>query len=151
MKRLLIVYHTQSGSTERLAYAAADGAGREAGVESRLLRAMEAGAADLRWCEGLLLASPENFGYLSGGMKDFLDRSYYAVLEEQLNRACALIISAGNDGEGALRQLRRILSGYPMREVAEPVIVRGEPDAAALQRASDLGQVLAAGLDLGIF
>jgi multimeric flavodoxin WrbA len=151
MTRLLIVYHSQSGSTERLAHAAAAGARREDGVELRLLRAAEAGAADLRWCGGLLLASPENFGYMSGGMKDFFDRSYYALLAEQLNRAYALIVSAGNDGEGAVRQMRRILAGYPMREVAAPVIVRGVPDASALRRADELGQALAAGLEMGIF
>lgn len=151
MKRLLVLYHTQSGSTARLAHAAADGAREEEGCQTRLLRAMEAGAAELRWCDGVIFCSPENFGSLSGGMKDFFDRTYYAVLPEQLNRACALVVSAGNDGSGALRQMQRILRGYPMREVAEPLVVAGEPDAAALARARELGATLAAGLALGIF
>ena len=58
MKKLLIVHHSQSGSTERLAHAAAAGAAEEATVEVRWLRAAEAGAADLAWCDGLLLATP---------------------------------------------------------------------------------------------
>ena len=59
------------------------------------LRAAEAGAADLAWCDALLLATPENFGFMSGAMKEFLDRTFYAASAQQLNRAFALIISAG--------------------------------------------------------
>jgi multimeric flavodoxin WrbA len=151
MKHLLIVYHTQSGSNERLAYAAARAARGEQGVEVRLLRALEAGAADLRWADGIVLVTPENFGYLSGGMKDFLDRTYYAVLDEQLNLPYAMIVGTGNDGSGAVRQLHRILKGYPMREVAEPLIVRGEPATGDLDKAAETGLALAAGLALGIF
>lgn len=151
MKRLLVVYHSQSGSTERLAHAAVAGAREEAEVEVRWLRAAEAGAADLAWCDALLLATPENFGFVSGGLKEFLDRTFYAASARQLNRAVALIVSAGNDGSGAVRQLARILQGYPLREVAEPLIVRGEPGAADLERAADAGRALAAGLALGIF
>lgn len=151
MKRLLVVYHTQSGSTEQLARAVDDGAREEGGSECRLLRAMEASAADLRWADGVVFCTPENFGYASGGMKDFLDRSFYAVMEAALNRAFALVVSAGNDGSGAVRQMQRILRGYPMREVAEPLIVRGPPQGADLQRARELGAALAAGLALGIF
>jgi len=151
VKRLLVVYHSQSGSTERLAHAAVAGAREEAEVEVRWLRAAEAGAADLAWCDALLLATPENFGFVSGGLKEFLDRTFYAASAQQLNRAVALIVSAGNDGSGAVRQLARILQGYPLREVAEPLIVRGEPGAADLERAADAGRALAAGLALGIF
>lgn len=151
MKRLLVVHHSQSGSTERLAHAAVAGAREEAEVEVRWLRAAEAGAADLAWCDALLLATPENFGFVSGGLKEFLDRTFYAASAQQLNRAVALIVSAGNDGSGAVRQLARILQGYPLREVAEPLIVRGEPGAADVERAADAGRALAAGLVLGIF
>lgn len=151
MKKLLIVYHSQSGSTERLARRAAMAASSEEEVRVRLLRAPEAGAADLAWCDAVLLATPENFGYASGAMKEFLDRTFYAKSARELNRACALLITAGNDGGGAVRQLRRLLAGYPLREVAPPLIVVGEPDEAGLALAHETGQALAAGLALGIF
>ena len=47
------------------------------GVETRMLRAAEAGPRDLLWADALLLGTPENFGYMSGAMKDFLDRTFY--------------------------------------------------------------------------
>lgn len=151
MKRLLVLYHSQSGATERMARAVLRGATEEDGVRSRLCRAAEAGLAELLDCDGLLLGSPENLGYLSGGMKDFFDRTFYPAQPHALNLPYALFISAGNDGRNAARQAERILRGYPMRAVAEPLILRGEPDEPGLERCRELGLTLAAGLALGIF
>lgn len=151
MKHLLVVFHSQSGATARLAAAALEGAHAETECGSRMLPALEAGVEDLRKADGVLFCTPENFGYMSGAMKDFLDRTYYALQGEAKVRACAFIISAGNDGSGAVRQLQRIVKGYPMREVADPLIVRGPPDEASLTQARDIGAALAAGLAMGIF
>ncbi|MGB3134816.1 MAG: hypothetical protein WBB04_09650, partial [Candidatus Macondimonas sp.] len=59
-KHLLIVFHSQTGNTERLACAAAQGALEADAVEVRCLWAKEAAARDLLWAEGLLLGTPEN-------------------------------------------------------------------------------------------
>lgn len=117
----------------------------------KLLRAMEAGAADLQACDGVLFVTPENFGYLSGGMKDFFDRTYYPCVPGELPRPYMLIVSCGNDGSGAVRQLQRIVKGYPLSAVAEPLVVKGEPDQQALDQAAELGLSFAAGLGMGIF
>src|SRR5690606_9939633 len=77
-RHLLIVYHSQSGRNERLAYAAREGAvDAEPDIEVRLLRAAEAGTRDLLWCDGLMLVFPEYSGSVAGGMKEFLDRVFY--------------------------------------------------------------------------
>ena len=150
-KKLLIVYHSQSGATARLAAAARAGALREEGVAVTLRRAWDAGLEDLLQCDALLLGAAENSGSLAGAMKDFLDRTYYPAQPQQLNLAYGLFISAGNDGRGALAQMQRILSGYPMKQVAEPLICRGEVSPKSLARCDELGQTLAAGLAFGIF
>ncbi len=64
MKHLLIVYHTQTGNTGRLAEAVRSGACDEllSEVQVRFLTAAEAGPDDLLWADGLLLGTPENFG-----------------------------------------------------------------------------------------
>ncbi len=67
MKCLLIIYHSQSGSTESLAAAVYRGAVREEGVTTRIVRAQAAGLADLLACDALLIGSPENFGFMAGG------------------------------------------------------------------------------------
>ncbi len=150
MKQLLILYHSQSGSTEAFARAAASGA-KEFDIKVKLRRAMAANLEDIQACDAVLFATPENFGTLAGGMKDFFDRTYYPALDLQLNCAYGVLVSAGNDGRGAVSQLERIVSGYPMRQVAAPVILRGGASNGTLEQARELGQTLAAGLELGIF
>jgi len=152
VKRLLLVYHSQSGRTAQLAAAVAAGVQQLSNeVQLRLLRAPDADLDDLLWAEGLLLGTPENFGHLSGLMKDFLDRTYYPAEGKTIGLPWAMFVSAGNDGRGAVSALERIALGYQWKKAAEPVIVRGEPDAAALSLCSDLGQTLAAGLTLGLY
>ena len=152
MKHLLVVYSTQSGRTRRLAEAACAGAAELADeVEVRCLAAADAGLDDLLWANGLLIGSPENFGYLSGAVKDFLDRTYYPAEGKTIGLPYAMFVSAGNDGSGAVRALERIASGYQWTRVAEPVIAKGELDDSGLAAVRELGQTLAAGISLGIF
>lgn len=151
MKTLLIVYHSQSGNTEQLAYAAYRGACEAVETQTRLLRASEATLNDLLTCHGVLFGTPENFGYMSGAIKDFFNRTFYPAQEHNLNLPYALFISAGNDGTGAVRQIDRILTGYPMRKVAEPVICRGGVTAEHLAQCEELGLMFAAGLAMGIY
>ena len=62
-----------------------------------------------------------------------------------------IVVSAGNDGSGAVSQLQRICKGYPMKQVGEPVIIRGKPDVEDIEMAVELGQAMATGLAIGIF
>ena len=146
---MLIVYHSQSGSSAKLARAAGSGARPE--LDVRTLRAWDACTDDLAAADGLLLVAAENSGALSGGMKDFLDRSFYPAIARGLVLPYALILSAGNDGRGAQQQAQRILSGYPFPVATEPLILRGEVCAAHLRDSAALGQAFAAGLAMGIF
>ena len=151
MKNLLIIYHSQSGATELLAKYVLQGASCEECVSVKLLRAMEAGVDDLLGCDAVIFGSPENFGFLSGGLKDFFDRTFYPAEPYQLNIPYGFFVSAGNDGSGAVRQLERIVKGYPMRKVSEPVIVKGEPSDEGLLRCEELGVMFATALSMGIY
>jgi multimeric flavodoxin WrbA len=148
---LLIVYHSQSGASFALAAAARRGALREPEARVTWRRAWDAGLNELKDCDGLLLVAPENAGSVTGSMKDFLDRTFYPAQPLALHLPYALVISAGNDGRGASRQIQRILTGFPMKLVAEPLICRGEVTPAMETDCEDLGQALAAGLDMGIY
>lgn len=150
-KRLLIVYHSQSGNTAALAEAVRAGAAREPAVATRLLRAFDAGTDDLLDCDALLLGTPENFGYMSGALKDFFDRTYYPCEGKLNGLPYAIFVSAGNDGRGAVREIDRIANGYGWKTVAEPLIARKEITPAHLEAAGELGEAFASGLALGIF
>ncbi len=150
-KRLLIVYHTQSGNTGRLAHASLRGAQRVGETETVMKRAFEAGTDDLLACDGLLLGTPENFGYMSGALKDFFDRTFYPCEGKLTGLPFAVFVSAGNDGTGAVREIGRIALGYGWKSVAEALIVRKEVSDAALADAEALGEAMASGIAMGIF
>ena len=152
MKHLLIVFHSQTGHTQRMAEAALRGASLEAEqVETRMMRALVAGIDDLLWCDGLLIGTPENFGFMSGAVKDFFDRTYYPAQGKVHQLPYGLFVSCGNDGTGAVRQVERIARGYPLRPVVDPLVARGELTDEVLARCEEMGQTLAAGLALGVF
>ena len=151
MKRLLIAYHTQSGNTGRLVQAAVRGAEREGEVEVACQRAFDTTLEDLVACDGVLFGTAEYNGYMSGALKDFFDRTFYPAQGLVTNKPYAVVVSAGNDGTFAVQYIERIARGYPLRRVAEPIIVVGEVDAAAEARCEELGETFAAGLSLGIF
>ncbi len=152
-QNLLIVFHTQSGSTRAMANAVIRGAHDDAvdGVEVRVREALDASPDDLLWCDGFILGTPENFGYMSGGMKLFLDRSYYPCEGKVDGKPYALFVRAGNDGTGAISSIRRILTGLNVREVQDPVLIAGEFDESRLGECEELGLTLAAGLEAGVF
>lgn len=151
MKQLLIVYHSQGGTTEVLAQAAARGAKRESDVETRLLRAFDADVEDLTACDGLLIGSPENLGYMAGAIKDFFDRTFYPAQGKVDQLPYAVFVKAGNDGANTVTQIERIAVGYPFRKVADAVIVRGDITDEDVAACEELGHGLAAGLAYGIY
>jgi multimeric flavodoxin WrbA len=150
MRQLLIIYHSQSGNTAQMAESAREGALGE-GITIIYKRAFDANIDDLLACDGLLLATPENFGYMSGALKDFFDRTYYPAEGKTNGRPFAILVSAGNDGSGAVREIGRIATGYGWKQVAEPIIARGGISAEILQRCRELGSAMASGIALGIF
>lgn len=163
LKTLLIVYHSMTQGTRQMAEAAQHGAAAEEGVAVRLLHAADAGPADVLAADGYVFATPENLAAISGQMKDFFDRTYYAALEQINGRPYASMICAGSDGSNAAQQMARIAKGWRLKPAAEALIVcthAQTPEAilatkkigaADLERCRGLGEALAAGLALGIF
>ncbi len=162
-KTLLIVYHTHTGGTLQMARAAADGARREPAIEVRLLHAPQAGPDDVLAADGMIFATPENLAAMSGLLKDFFDRSYYAVLDRINGRPYACLVCAGSDGSNAVRQIERICTGWRLRRIADALIVCthaqtpqdilrdkriGPPD---LERCTELGAAFGAGLAMGVY
>ncbi|MBA4111615.1 MAG: flavodoxin [Leptothrix sp. (in: Bacteria)] len=162
-KSLLIVYHSMTGGTRQMAEAARSGAATQADVTVQLRHASEAGPDDVLAADGLIFATPENLAAMSGQLKDFFDRSYYAVLDHVNGRPYASLVCAGSDGHNAARQIERIATGWRLKPIAEPLIVctRAQTTAAILaakhlgdeelERCRALGEAMAAGLALGVF
>jgi multimeric flavodoxin WrbA len=163
MKTLLIVYHSMTGGTLQMAEAAAAGARSEPALQVSLLRAEDARASDVLDAAGYIFATPENLAAMSGRMKDFFDRTYYAVLDRLNGKPYAALICAGSDGRNAAQQIERIATGWRLRLIAAPIIVcthAETPEAILrtkyiaeqdLKPCEELGATLASGIALGIF
>lgn len=157
--RLLIVWHSRTGASAAMARAAAEGAGEGAGM----LAAEDVGPDALLAAAGYLFVCPENLGSMSGQMKEMFDRTYYPVLGRIEGRPYATLIAAGSDGAGAERQIDRIVTGWRLRRVAEPLIVNfasqtpeaiaapKQVSAEALEACRDIGAAMAEGLRIGVF
>ncbi len=161
MSTLLILWHSRTGASRALAEAAYRSAADQGAA--RLLPVASAGAEDLLAAGGYLFVGPENLGALSGAMKELLDRCYYPLLSRIEGRVYAHIVAAGSDGEGAARQLARIVTGWRLKPVRPPLIVNlgatfaddilreKSVPAPAIDAAGELGATLSAGLATGIF
>jgi hypothetical protein len=156
---LAIAWHSRTGAARAMAEAALDGA------EGRaiLLRAEDVTPQALLAARGYLFVCPENLGTMTGAMKEMFDRAYYPLLGRIEGRGYATAIAAGSDGRGAEAQIDRIVTGWRLRRVADPLIVNlgaQTPEAilapktvagADLARCRELGAALAEGLALGVF
>lgn len=151
MAKILIVYHSQTGKTQKMAEAVAEGAKSIEGVEVILKKAADASLEDLLTADGLAVGTPENFGYMSGMVKDFFDRTYYSAHEKVFRKPFVIFISAGNDGTGALRAIERIALGYKFKTVFQPVIAKGEITKEILVQCVELGATIAGGCQMGIY
>jgi hypothetical protein len=152
-KRLLIVAHAPSPNTARLRDAALAGAQSPEidDVEAVALSPFATGAKEVLSAHAVLLGTTENLGYMSGALKDFFDRCYYPCLEKTQGLPYALYVRAGHDGTGTRRGVETIVTGLRWRAVREPLILRGEWREEFVDQCRELGMLLAAGLDAGVF
>jgi len=153
MKTILVVYHSQNGHTLKMAQAVVRGSRSIKGVTVILKKAGETTLDDLLKCDGLIIGTPEYFGYMAGMIKDFFDRTYLAARgrKEIFKKPYVLFISAGNDGIGALNAIERILKGYQFKKIYDPVLAKGEIESPVLDKCEEIGKIIAAGCEAGIY
>ena len=152
-RQLLIVAHTPSPNTSRMAEAVLQGARHEdiENVEARHIPPLEAGSDDVLGADAIILGTTENLGYMSGALKDFFDRIYYPCLEETQALPFASFVRAGKDGTGTLKAIETITTGLRWRAVQEPLLCHGEFREEFITQCEELGLYVAAGLDAGMF
>ena len=149
---LLIVTHSRSGRTQQLAAAVhAGAAGAGTATEIRMLDAFDAEPGDVLASAGVILGTPARFGYMSGAMKDFLERVYYPCLDETRGRPWALFVKGDTDVAGATSSVERIVAGLGWRRVLPVLEVVGDIGPEHLEAAGELGGSMAAGLEMGMW
>ncbi len=151
-KHLLIVAHNPSPNTQKLCAATLRGARHPdiAGVETKHIPPLQAVPDDVLWADAIILGTTENFGYMSGALKDFFDRIYYPCLEHSEALPFAAWIRAGLDGTGTKIAIDKITTGLKWKPVQETIILHGEYRAEFEAQCEELGTLMAASLESGI-
>lgn len=148
-KRLLVLSHSRTGSTDRLAGAALAGIGAVDGVEPVALDVAAAGLDDVLAADALLLLTPARFGAVAGLTKDLFERIYpwfEEVPDVRPGLPWTMVAKGASDPTGAVRDVERIATGLRWRQVLPPLVVTGDLTAEHLAAAEELAATLAAGL-----
>ncbi len=120
-------------------------------VDARWVPPLQATAEDVLACDAILLGTTENFGYMSGALKDFFDRIYYPCLELTEAKPYSYYVRAGSDGTGTCRAIDAITQGLSWRQVLPPVLCKGDYDPRFAERVEELSATLAAGVETGLY
>jgi len=153
LKKLLVVYHSETGTTQKLAEAVMKGIKQQScsNVITSVEDPLSVDFKKVLETDAIILGTSENFGYMSGALKHFFDSIYYPCLGKKQGLAYGLFIKAGTDGSGALSSVKRIINGLAWREVIEPKIIVGKVSRDDLIQCKEFGATIAAGLDAGLF
>ena len=152
MKTLLIVAHTPSPNTERLAENALQATQTDDidNVQVIFRTPLQATVDDVLQADAILLGTTENFGYMAGLTKDFFERIFYYVLEQKQGLPVACYIRAGLDGTGTTRAIESIVTGLRWRWVQPPLVLKGEWSDDFCEQVAELALTICAGLSINI-
>lgn len=115
MGKILVLYHSNSGSTGKMAKLVAEGAASIPDMEVRVRNVDEAVPDDIYWCDGIACGSPTNMGILSWKMKRFWDETMFNHwMKVDGKIACAFSSSGGWAGgtELACQSILTVLMNF---------------------------------------
>jgi multimeric flavodoxin WrbA len=143
MAKVLIVYHTLSGNTEKMAQAFAEGAKSVQGTEVLLKKALDATLEDLLGCDAIAFGSADYFSYIAGALKDFFDRTYYPSQGKVTGKPYAAFATGGRGGGPALSALDRLCNSFKFEKAVGGVAVERSPSPESLAKCKEAGKKLA--------
>ncbi len=147
MSGILIVYHSQSGVVEKMAYAVKKGVTKVKGAEAVLKKAQDATWDDLKDSAGIAVGTPDYFDYMAGTVKDFFDRTFYPSQSKirgslTADLPCVFFVSGGTGGEPAIESLKKIGKAFRFN-VLDYVSGGAKLNDELLIKCEDLGEKIA--------
>jgi len=137
LAKVLVVYDSETGNTEKMAFAVAEGAKQVSGVGVIVKKVDQTKLEDLLDADGIIMGSPTYFGQMSAKLKALIDESI-EIHEKLEGKVGAAFTSAGGTATGAETTLFSILEAM----LIHGMIVQGRSDdkhygAAAVESPSD--------------
>ncbi len=126
MAKVLVIYHTLSGNTEKMANAVAEGAKSVTGTNVIVKKAFDATLDDFVNCDGVAFGSADYFSYIAGAVKDFFDRTFYPSRGKVDGKPCITFGTGGGGGDKVVGVLERMCyNAFKLKKVADSVTAGG--------------------------
>jgi NAD(P)H dehydrogenase (quinone) len=149
--KVLVVYDSKTGNTEKMALAVVKGAEQVSGVEVAVKKVKKTSLDDLLGADAVVMGSPTYFGQMSASLKALIDESV-KVHKKLSGKVGAAFTSSGGTASGAETTLLSIVQAMLIHGMVVPghaagrhygVAVSGSPKSADLERCEELGKEVA--------
>jgi len=150
MAKILIIYYSRSGHTEKMANAVEE-ALREEGVEVVKKKVEDIQADDFLNYDGIIIGSPTYYGTMAWPIKKLIDESvkFHGKLTGKVGAAFSSSANIGGGNETTILSILEaflihgmIIQGEPKGDHYGPVGIN-EPDERALKGCRKMGQCVA--------
>jgi NAD(P)H dehydrogenase (quinone) len=150
MAKILIVYYSRGGATERMAQLAAEGA-KQAGGAVTLKKVQETKPDDLLEYDAIIMGSPTYYGLMCAEMKKLIDDSvkFHGKLTGKVGGAFSSSANIGGGNETTIRSILdallihgMVVQGTAAGDHYGPVSI-GKPDERASSQCRALGKRVA--------
>ena len=142
MTKIMVIYHSMTGNTEKMAEAIAEGAENVDGVEVILSRARDVAVDDLPNADGYAFGAPNTFGGMAGELRALFDNAW-RVKDKMSGKPVVSFSSENQDTSSALEDIERFFNYYKLEKAAEGVIAVKTPSDGVLEDCKSLGKTLA--------
>ena len=149
--RVLIVYDSKTGNTEKMAFAVAEGVKEIEGIDVLAKRVDKTTNEDLLKADGIIVGSPTYYGQMSAKIKAMFDESI-KVHKKLEGKVGAAFTSSGGVASGAETTIISILEAMLVHGMIIKGRARsghygaaavGEPKERDIERCRELGEAVA--------
>jgi len=144
MPKVLVVYLSHTGNTEKMANSVAEGV-KEAGVGVVVKRAELVKIDDLVAADAIAFGSATSWGYMGGRLKDVFENMLIQSRDKFNGKPFAVFTSAGiiDSGKKAAESIEYIVTFFKMQSAAKAVVSQGNPTDKDKEACKELGKKLA--------
>lgn len=151
MPKILVIYYSRSGNTQKMADLVAEGV-RKSGAEATVVPVDKAKVGDMEKVDGVIMGSPTYYGTMAAELKKFLDDSV-RLHGRLVGKVAGAFSSAANVGGGNETTVLDILKAFLIHGMIVPGNVNGDhygpvsinaPDKRASEQCLRMGEIVGA-------
>jgi len=138
MTKILVLYHSMTGNTEKMAAAVTEDAKGVEGVDVELRRVSDVLVEDLAYASGYAFEAPNTFGGMAGEMKTFFERAW--KVRAKMDGKPAVGFNSENPGAmEALNDIDRFITIFKLEKLSEGVVAAKTPSEETIKVCRMLG------------